>query len=278
MHLRDPATLRRPWRRTPSATAKRSVNTTLILRSWRRRRCNPLQREYRPLDQRSPPVPTPDPPRTSTVLHTVAYAAKATNREHRTADSGASTAMQSPHKESPHQGRSLRLPQAPAPSGRSTGGSRLSSQRARSHTRPTRPTARPRPWPHWTRQREARCIAAESSLYGGTGARQFTDLDVLLAPDDLPTARTVLTELGYHISSPEATMSTRHVDDIVVPRISFHLTSSPYHATDEHSVPEILSRRRTPAPLVPATAAAGWARLRQLWPQLPPTPFSAGTK
>jgi hypothetical protein len=44
MHLRDPAILRRPWRRTPSATAKRSVNTTLILRSWRRRRCNPLQR------------------------------------------------------------------------------------------------------------------------------------------------------------------------------------------------------------------------------------------
>lgn len=180
-------------------------------------------------------------------------------------------------------------------------------------------------------------IAAESRLYGGTGARQFTDLDVLLAPEHLTLARPVPTELGYHTSSPEATTFTRHLEDILVPRITLDLTVSAHHATDEHGVREILSRRRwqplpahehplpvlaasdallhclarlerttltgtprwaicadalrlaqacgnlpaahrNPAPLVPATAAAGWARLRQLWPQLPATPFSPGPK
>lgn len=175
-------------------------------------------------------------------------------------------------------------------------------------------------------------IAAESRLYGGTGARQFTDLDVLLTPEHLTLARPVLIELGYHTSSPEAMTFTRHLDDILVPRITLDLTVSTQHATDEHGVREILSRRcwqplpghdhplpvlagpdallhclarleRTiltgtprwaicadalrlaqacgnlPAahrkPLLPA--AAGWARLRQLWPQLPATPFSTGS-
>jgi hypothetical protein len=184
-------------------------------------------------------------------------------------------------------------------------------------------------------------IAAESSLYGGTGAREFTDLDVLLTPEHLTLARPVLTDLGYHTSSPEATTFTRHLDDILVPRITLDLTPSTHHATDEHGPREILSRRRwqplpghdpplpvlappdallhclarlehttltapqagtprwaicadalrlaqacgnlpaahrNPAPPLPATATAGWARLRQLWPQLPATPFSAGTK
>jgi hypothetical protein len=147
----------------------------------------------------------------------------------------------------------------------------------------------------------------------------------------------VLTDLGYHTSSPEATAFTRHLENILVPRITLDLTSSTYHVTDEHSVREILSRRRwqplpghdhplpvlaapdallhclgrqerttltgtprwalcadalrltqacgnlpaahrNPAPLMPCMAAAGWARLRHLWPQLPATPFSPGTK
>ena len=170
-------------------------------------------------------------------------------------------------------------------------------------------------------------IAAESRLYAGTGARQFTDLDVLLAPHDITTARTVLAKLGYHSTSPEATAFTRHLDDILLPRITLDLTSS----THEQNVREILSRRcwqplpghdhplpvlatpdallqclarlehttltgtprwaicadalrlaqtcqNLPAPLVPPTATAGWARLRHIWPQLPVTPFSPGTK
>ena len=82
-------------------------------------------------------------------------------------------------------------------------------------------------------------IAAESNLYGGTGARQFTDLDVLLAPDDITTARTVLAKLGYHSTSLDATAFTRHLDDILLPRITLDLTSS----THEQNVREVLSRR-----------------------------------
>ncbi|MGH3897483.1 MAG: nucleotidyltransferase family protein [Pseudonocardiaceae bacterium] len=183
-------------------------------------------------------------------------------------------------------------------------------------------------------------IAAESSLYGGTGARQFTDLDFLLAPDHITPARTILLGLGYYSSSPEATTFTRHLADILVPRITLDLTSSTHHATDAQEVREILGRRcwqplpghdqplpvlaspdallhclarldrtaltppeapapawavcadalrlvrtchelpaaqRNPAPPMPASATAGWTRLRHLWPQLPPTPFPAGT-
>lgn len=174
-------------------------------------------------------------------------------------------------------------------------------------------------------------IAAESNLYGGTGARQFTDLDVLLAPDDITTARAVLAKLGYHSTSLGATAFTRHLDDILVSRITLDLSASTYHVADEQGVREILSRRcwqplpghdhplpilsapdallhclarleRTtltgtprwaicadalrlaqtcqnlPAPLVPCVAAAGWARLRHIWPQLAATPFPPGTK
>lgn len=184
-------------------------------------------------------------------------------------------------------------------------------------------------------------IAVESSLYGGTGARQFTDLDVLLAPGHSTHARTVLTDLGYHSSAPEATAFTRHIEDILVPRITLDLTQTMHHTTDEHGVREVLSRRRwqplpghhqplpvldtpdallhclarldrttrtplqagaprwalcadalrlaqacenlpgahrNPVPLVPATATAGWERLRHIWPQLAATPFPAGNK
>lgn len=174
-------------------------------------------------------------------------------------------------------------------------------------------------------------IAAESSLYGGRGARQFSDLDLLLAPADITVARTVLIDLGYS-SSPKYTAFTRHIDDILVPRITVDLTQAVHDAQGEDSVREVLSRRTwQPIPghdrslpilaapdallhclarlertatlseagaprwsicadalrlvrvcetlpthldsLVP-TAAAGWARLRRIWPELPPTPVS----
>lgn len=97
-------------------------------------------------------------------------------------------------------------------------------------------------------------IAAESSLYGGRGARQFSDLDVLLAPDDITVARTVLADLGYHSSSPEATTLTHHIDDILVPQITIDLTQSMHHLSGEDGVREVLGRR--------------------IWPQLPPAPLS----
>lgn len=97
-------------------------------------------------------------------------------------------------------------------------------------------------------------IAAESSLYGGRGARQFSDLDVLLVPDDITVARPVLADLGYHSSSPEGTTLTRHIDDILVPRITIDLTQSMHHVSGEDGVREVLGRRT--------------------WPQLPPAPLS----
>lgn len=104
-------------------------------------------------------------------------------------------------------------------------------------------------------------IAAEPRLYGGTGARQVTDLDVLPAPEHFTLARMVLADLAYHSSSPEATTFTRHLDDILLPRITLNLARD----------------CQNPALLVAPRATAGGVRLRQLWPQLPVTPFSPRT-
>ncbi len=179
-------------------------------------------------------------------------------------------------------------------------------------------------------------IAAEFSLYSGRGARQFSDIDLLVPPADLTAARAVLAALGYS-GSDKNTALARHLDDILVPRITADLTSSVLYAHSEHDIREILSRRtRQPLPVsdqplpilaapdallhclariskaapmpwdadaprwsicadalrlvrvctqvpaahlepalaVPAAAATGWARLRRIWPDLPPTPFS----
>ncbi len=86
-------------------------------------------------------------------------------------------------------------------------------------------------------------IAAESNLYEGSGARQFTDLDLLLAPEDITAARTMLTGLGYQCSHAEATTLTRHLDDTVVPRITIDLALSVHHTHSQDGIREILSRR-----------------------------------
>lgn len=105
----------------------------------------------------------------------------------------------------------------------------------------------------------------------------------------------------------EGAASTTFWCHILVPRITVDLTQSMHHAPGEDGVREILGRRswqplpghgqplpvlaapdvlclvrayenipaahRHPAPLVPVVAA-GWARLRHIWPQLPPVPLS----
>ncbi|MGH3821865.1 MAG: hypothetical protein ACRDRA_03340, partial [Pseudonocardiaceae bacterium] len=57
-----------------------------------------------------------------------------------------------------------------------------------------------------------------------------------LVPEQITLARTALTDLGYHSSAPEATTFTRHIDDILVPRITLDLTQTMHHTTDEHGV------------------------------------------
>lgn len=181
-------------------------------------------------------------------------------------------------------------------------------------------------------------IAAESHLYHGSGARQFSDLDLLLAPEDIMVTRTVLTELGYHSHSLTAMTYTRHLDDMLVPRITLDVSHSLHHTTSHDDIHEILNRRvwqplpghdqllpvlaapdallhclarldrsaltppragvprwalcadalrlahvcrnlpaahLDPPPQLPVDAAAGWARLRDIWPALHPTPFRA---
>src|SRR5262249_50035336 len=41
-------------------------------------------------------------------------------------------------------------------------------------------------------------LSVEHTLYGGTGARQFTDLDLLITPQHLTRTSTILHTLGYH--------------------------------------------------------------------------------
>ena len=54
----------------------------------------------------------------------------------------------------------------------------------------------------------------------------------MLAPEEITITRTVLADLGYHSSSPDATTYTRHLDDILVPCITLDLTQPTPHARD----------------------------------------------
>lgn len=86
-------------------------------------------------------------------------------------------------------------------------------------------------------------IATESPLSGGSGVRQFTDLNLLLAPEDITPARPALTALDYHSDPAEATTLTRHLDDMLVPSITIDLAQSLHHTPNHDGIREILRRR-----------------------------------
>lgn len=111
-------------------------------------------------------------------------------------------------------------------------------------------------------------LAAETRLDGGSGARQFTDLNLLLAPEDITPARTVLTILDYHSDPAEATTLTCHLDGMLVPRITIDLAQSLHHTRSHEGIREILRRR----------AWQHCPRLRHVWPQAPTHAVSSRRK
>lgn len=70
-------------------------------------------------------------------------------------------------------------------------------------------------------------IVAEQSLYGGTGAREFSDIDLLTAPDNFTEAAALLTSLGYTPRRGRATTFTRTTTDQLIPLVAVDLSCQP---------------------------------------------------
>lgn len=84
-------------------------------------------------------------------------------------------------------------------------------------------------------------LSVEHSLYAGTGARQFSDIDLLIAPGDAERTYAVLRTQGYQPSRDSGTW-TRQTGDPIVPLIVVDLaTTLPRGGTDD--VPCLLARR-----------------------------------
>lgn len=75
-------------------------------------------------------------------------------------------------------------------------------------------------------------IAVESTLYGGQGARQFSDLDLLMLPEHLPELDRMLAGLGYRrghhgTGRPVLSPNTWHrvTGDVIVPAVVVDVSS-----------------------------------------------------
>jgi hypothetical protein len=107
-----------------------------------------------------------------------------------------------------------------------------------------------------------RGLAVESALYGGSGARQFSDIDILVSPRDFPLLSVALTGLEYrpkdnaavdHAVAPQLPGSqplmvtfTRHHQDFIVPRLAVDvITSYPGRPVNVPSRVEEALHRRT---------------------------------
>lgn len=85
-------------------------------------------------------------------------------------------------------------------------------------------------------------LSVEHSLYASTGARQFSDIDLLIAPGDADRAHAVLRAQGY-LPSRDNGAWTRQTGDPIVPLIVVDLaTTLPRGGTDD-DVPGLLARR-----------------------------------
>ncbi len=102
-------------------------------------------------------------------------------------------------------------------------------------------------------------IALESQLYGGRGAREFSDLDVLVAPDQADAFRRALRLLGYQpgrydstthrvaLDDPMSATYTRLHDDLVAPCTAVDIITDlprPVPVLPD-LVPSMLDRRRS---------------------------------
>lgn len=102
-------------------------------------------------------------------------------------------------------------------------------------------------------------IALESQLYGGRGAREFSDLDILVTPDQADAFRRALRLLGYQpgrydptthrvaLDEPTSATYTRLHDDLVAPCTAVDIiTDLPRPVpVPPDLVPSMLDRRRS---------------------------------
>jgi hypothetical protein len=93
-------------------------------------------------------------------------------------------------------------------------------------------------------------IAVESALYGGRGARQFSDIDLITVSSQAGRLAEILAAQGYRRGRPgngQATPGTwrRATDDIIVPLIVIDLHTELAHPAGEPAagLEDILSRR-----------------------------------
>lgn len=91
-------------------------------------------------------------------------------------------------------------------------------------------------------------IAVETRLYGGRGAREFSDIDVLLAPEHREGAVAVLHALGYRVPEDGRAL-VLPVDDLIVPRVTVDLAHVLAHTDEPDDVRQALARAtRWPVP------------------------------
>lgn len=72
-------------------------------------------------------------------------------------------------------------------------------------------------------------MSVEHTLYGSTGARQVSDIDLLVAPEDTAPAEVALRDQGYQPGRRAGTW-TRRTEDPIAPLIVLDLTTTPLHS------------------------------------------------
>ncbi|MBI1758165.1 MAG: nucleotidyltransferase family protein [Actinobacteria bacterium] len=86
-------------------------------------------------------------------------------------------------------------------------------------------------------------VSVEKHLYGGRGGRQFSDLDLLVHPDDYSRTKSVLTDLGYQRQTASSAM-TRTLDDLLVDISIVDVVTRTAHADTPDHVRAVLDRRQ----------------------------------
>src|SRR5262249_37131991 len=85
-------------------------------------------------------------------------------------------------------------------------------------------------------------LNVEHTLYGGTGARQFNDIDLLISPQHLTPTSTILHNLGYHPTTAQRSW-IRNINDPRVPVCVVDLHTHLPHAHAGDAVDDLLRRR-----------------------------------
>jgi hypothetical protein len=114
-------------------------------------------------------------------------------------------------------------------------------------------------------------LSVAHTLYGGTGARQFNDIDLLIEPQHLARTSTILHNLDYYPTAHRSWIRT--VNDPLVPACVIDLHTHLPHTHADDTVDDLLRRRveqilpdhNDPLPVLAPTDALeyGLARLGQ---------------